>query len=377
MSAEPENADIPHDRGHRVLIPPYVPSPVSVTARVPGQAAIAAWLFAVAVMIFAMIVIGGLTRLTESGLSIVDWKPLTGWLPPFGEAAWQEVFARYKTSPQYLKVNLGMTLSEFQAIFWLEYVHRLWGRLIGVVFLVPFLVFLWRGRLGEGLMRKLVLMFVLGGAQGALGWFMVQSGLVNDPAVSQYRLTAHLGLALVIYAYILWVAHGLAFAGAKPRVGGRLATAAVFLLSAVFVTALAGALVAGLDAGLAYNTFPQMGDQWIPDGILELSPLRLNFFENVAMVQFQHRCLATATVVFAILFWAYARTAPLPARGRMAVAALPIVALVQFGLGVATVVNAVPVSLGALHQAFAVVLLTVCLLIVREMFPQPPEAGGP
>lgn len=375
MNAEPENADSATDRGHRVLIPPYVPPAVSVAARQTRQVAVAVWLFVVALMVFAMIVIGGLTRLTESGLSIVDWKPLTGWLPPFGEAAWQEVFARYKTSPQYLKVNLGMTLADFKAIFWLEYVHRLWGRLIGVAFLVPFLFFLWRGRLGEGLMRKLVLMFLLGGAQGALGWYMVQSGLVNDPAVSQYRLTAHLGLALLIYAYILWVAHGLAFAGVRPPVGGGLATAATLLLAAVFVTALAGALVAGLDAGLAYNTFPQMGDRWIPDGILELSPLRLNFFENVAMVQFQHRCLATATAVFAVVFWAYARTAPLPARGRVAVAALPLVALVQFGLGAATVVNAVPVVLGALHQAFAVVLLTACLLIVREIFPRTPDAG--
>lgn len=362
------------DRAHRILIPRR-PRPGPDTAPAP-QAAVAVWLFTIAAMIYVMVVIGGLTRLTESGLSIVDWRPLTGWLPPLSDAAWQQVFDAYKASPQYLKVNLGMTLADFKAIFWLEYVHRLWGRLIGVAFLLPFLIFVWRGRLGEGLMRRLVLMFLLGGVQGALGWYMVKSGLAKDPAVSQYRLAAHLGVALIIYGYILWVAHGLAFPSRRPSVGRGVRVSAVLLLLSVFVTALAGALVAGIDAGLAYNTFPTMAGQWIPGGLFELTPKWLNSFENVAMVQFQHRCLATATVLFALVFWAFARAAAPRGRAGVAMGLLPVVALAQFALGAATVVKAVPVSLGVLHQATAVLLMSVALWIVREIFPSAGRAAG-
>ena len=348
---------------------------------------IAAWLFAVAALIVLMILLGGVTRLTHSGLSMVDWRPLTGWLPPLGEAEWEGVFSRYRAFPEYRKLNLGMTLADFKSIFWFEYAHRLLGRLIGVVFLVPFLVFAFKGWVARALAPRLMALFVLGGLQGVLGWYMVKSGLVERPDVSQYRLAAHLGFALIILGYTLWVAIGLIGApsrpSSRPPSPGRPATngeqavspqahrawGAWGLLGLTFVTALSGALVAGLDAGLAFNTFPLMDGALVPEGLLDRSPGYLNFFENVATVQFDHRVLAISVLAAVLVFWWRARRSALPPARRLATNLLAAVAVAQAASGISTLLLAVPVALAALHQAGAVALFCVAVWLVREFRP--------
>lgn len=346
----------------------FTPSP-AIETKIDSRprVAIGVWLLVLAAMVFVMIVIGGLTRLTGSGLSMVEWQPVTGWLPPLSDAAWQDTFAKYQAYPEYQKVNLGITLAEFKGIFWLEYVHRLWGRLIGVAFLVPFLVFLVKGWIERPLVPKLVALFVLGGLQGGLGWYMVKSGLVDDPNVSPYRLTAHLGLALLIYGYMLWMAFGLLWVReAGPASPGR-ARAARLLLALVFVTALSGGLVAGLDAGFAYNTFPLMDGALVPAGLFELQPWFLNLFENITTVQFNHRGLAILTVVALAGFWWRTRRTALGRRGRWAVNGLPIAAVAQAGLGISTLLLMVPTPLAVLHQAGAVVVFTLALWTAWEL----------
>ena len=328
--------------------------------------AIAFWLLAVAAMVFAMVVIGGATRLTHSGLSMVDWKPVTGWLPPLTEAEWQAVFQQYQQFPEYREVNAGMTVAEFKGIFWLEFIHRLWGRLIGVAFAVPFTVFLLKGWVDRRLAPKLVVMFVLGGLQGVLGWYMVKSGLVDRPDVSQYRLTAHLGAALLIYAYMLWVAFGLLAPEPEPA-PRRLSRFSAALAALVFVTALSGGFVAGLDAGYAYNTFPLMDGELVPEHLFAVSPLYLNFFEDVTTVQFTHRLLAITTAALVVVFWFAAAKAPLVARPRLAAHVLLVAAATQVMLGIATLLLIVPVPLAAAHQAGAVVLLTSALWAAFEV----------
>ena len=327
---------------------------------------VALWLLAICAMIFCMVVLGGVTRLTQSGLSMVDWRPITGWLPPLGEVEWQAVFDRYKTSPEYREINAGMTLAEFKGIFWLEYLHRLFGRVIGLAFGLPFLFFLATGRLVGGLKGKCAIMFVLGGLQGLLGWYMVKSGLVDQPAVSQYRLAAHLGLALVIYLYVFWVALDLLEprqSGPNPERAGAV-RAAAWLLGLVFLTVVSGAFVAGLDAGLLFNTFPLMDGRLIPEEAFDLSPWYMNLFEDRATVQFDHRVLAVTTVLAVFLFrWRIAGVTPAL---RRAGNILILVVLLQVGLGIATLLMVVPVSLGALHQAGAVLLLTAALWALHQ-----------
>ena len=256
---------------------------------------VAAWLFACCALVFAMIVVGGVTRLTHSGLSIVEWQPIVGTLPPLTDAQWQETFAKYQLTPEFRQVNHAMTLAEFKGIFWWEYVHRLLGRAIGVAFLVPLLWFAARRRIPAGYGWILAGIFVLGGLQGAMGWYMVQSGLVDDPRVSQFRLTAHLGIALAIFAAMLWIGLSLVdprregTRGAAQRATRRLAFAVAAL---VFVMALSGGFVAGIRAGFAYNTFPLMNGTFVPPEILSIDPWWKNFFWNMATVQFDHRALA-------------------------------------------------------------------------------------
>lgn len=335
--------------------------------------AIAAWLFLSAAMIFAMVVIGGITRLTESGLSMVEWAPLLGWIPPLSEAEWQAVFAQYRLSPEYRHINAGMTLAEFKAIFWWEYIHRVWGRLIGVVFLVPFLWFALRGRLDRPLAWRLGAIFVLGGLQGGLGWFMVMSGLVDRPEVSQYRLTAHLGLAVVLYVAVLWTALGLVRRpGARRR--GPLAGATAALAGLVFLTVLSGGFVAGLDAGLAYNTFPLMDGRLVPALYLDFEPAWRNLFENVAAVQFNHRALAVTTLVATLGLWLAARRRPLVPAARTALDLAAAMALIQVALGISTLLLYVPVALGALHQAGALVLLSLVTWAAFELRGRPAPA---
>jgi cytochrome c oxidase assembly protein subunit 15 len=314
-----------------------------------------------------MVVLGGFTRLTGSGLSMVDWRPLMGILPPLGDAEWQRVFEMYQQSPEFLKVNSDFGVEEFKSIFWLEYLHRLLGRTIGLVFFVPFVYFFARGYIRRTEWPKYTLMFVLGGMQGVLGWYMVKSGLVDVPHVSQYRLTAHLVAAFIIYAYMFWVAMSLLFPRAEnaqqhPWYGKVLA---LFIM--VTVTVISGGFVAGLKAGKIYNTFPMMGDYWFPPGLLALEPIWRNFFDNMTTVQFDHRWLAIATFVLIVVFWFKARKADMPARARPAVNALLHTAVLQVALGITTLLMAVPVLLGATHQGVAMLLFTVALYLVHAL----------
>lgn len=339
---------------------------------------IAIWLFACCAMIFVMVVLGGVTRLTHSGLSMVEWRPLLGWLPPLTEAAWEQAFAQYKSFPEYQKLNYGMALAEFKVIFWMEYVHRLWGRSIAIVFIIPFLYFLGRGRVPKRLRPHLALMFFLGALQGALGWYMVKSGLVDRPDVSQYRLTAHLGAAFLIYGYILWVALGLLAPAVKGLSGPTaLRPASLGLVGLVLLTALSGGLVAGLDAGFIYNTFPLMAGRLVPEGLFDQAPAYVNFFENVATVQFVHRVLAVLTFVSVLLFWLRAREAALPRSVRLPIDAFMGLAAVQVALGISTLLLVVPVPLAAAHQAGALMLFSAALWTAHALRRATPAPGGP
>ena len=339
--------------------------------------AIGLWLLVCAAMVFAMAVIGAITRLTESGLSIMEWAPLTGALPPLDEAEWQRLFALYRQIPEYTQNNPGMTLAEFKTIFWWEWVHRLWGRLIGVVFALPFLWFLLRGQLGRGLTPHLVAMFLLGGLQGALGWYMVASGFAERTDVSHYRLVAHLGLAVAIYGYLLWIAFRLLEpapeASRDPR-AGRLRAWLIALAGLVALTMASGGFVAGLNAGFAYNTFPLMGDRLIPEDYIEHRPLILNAFESVAAVQFNHRALATASLAAALALWLWSLRLALAPGARRALELACALVWVQFGLGVATLLLIVPVWLGALHQAGALLLFGLVLWAIHRLRPAAPES---
>jgi heme a synthase len=313
-------------------------------------------------MIFLMVVVGGVTRLTLSGLSITEWKPVIGIVPPLSAADWAVEFAKYKEIPEYRAVHFAMTLDEFKWIYFWEFSHRLLGRLIGVVFAAPFVWFLVRRRLPRRLVPPLCGILLLGFAQGALGWYMVESGLADRIEVSQYRLVAHLALALALYAAILWLALGLV--GRPPRTdsgpGWRWFADAV--LSVVAVTMAAGGFTAGLHAGLTYNTFPLMDGRLVPAGYGLLQPFWRNWFENIAAAQFDHRLLAVATAVGIALVWAAGRRTTLPRAARAALHALLGLAALQVALGIATLLLAVPIPLAAAHQAGAVLLLTAAIV---------------
>ena len=336
-----------------------------------NRRAIAWWLLALAGLVLAMVVLGGITRLNHAGLSIVDWRPLLGVLPPFGDEAWQALFADYQRFPEYQEINRGMTLGEFKDIFWLEYAHRLLGRVVGIAFALPFIWFLIRRAFDRPLALKALAIGILGGLQGLLGWYMVQSGLVDRPDVSPYRLAAHLGLAVAIYGCLIWVALGLLVDGTVERVrqAGRWRGALWGATGLVFVTILSGAFVAGNDAGLAYNTFPLMADAIVPPDIFLIEPLWRNFFENVPLVQLDHRLLAMLTTLVVILIWAAALRWLPPAPARSALHAAAAAVLVQFVLGIATLLTFVPVPLGAAHQAGAMVVFTVILAALRLLYP--------
>lgn len=325
--------------------------------------AVRTWLLIVAALVVATLIVGGATRLTESGLSIVEWKPVTGAVPPMTEGQWAAEFEKYKKIPQYREVNRGMTLSEFKTIFWWEWGHRLLGRVIGAVFLLPLLFFLWRGYVGRELRWPLFGLFALGGIQGAVGWWMVSSGLTERVSVSQYRLAFHMTLACVIYAAIIWIV-----ARMKPSqavvVPARLRMSAIILVALVVLQIYLGALVAGLDAGLVYNTWPHMDGALIPSAerLWFETPLWRNFFENALTVQFNHRVLAYGILLLALwLSWDMSRSVQdRTARGYAMLFALLIV--IQAMIGIATLLFAVPIGLALTHQAMAILVLTVAVL---------------
>lgn len=328
-----------------------------------GRRAVRAWLLIVAAFVVATLVVGGATRLTESGLSIVEWKPVTGLVPPTTEAQWTAEFEKYKQIPQYREVNRGMSLSDFKTIFWWEWGHRVLGRTIGAVFLIPFLFFLWRGYIGRDLRAPLFGLFALGAIQGAVGWWMVSSGLTERVSVSQYRLAFHMTLACVIYAAIIWIVARMKAAGpvAAPV---RLRVIAGLFVALVLLQIYLGALVAGLDAGLVYNTWPHIDGALVPsaDRLLFETPLWRNFFENALTVQFNHRMLAYLILLLA-LWYCFDVNRTVKDRTARAYATLFVLLIgIQAMIGIVTLLYAVPISLALLHQAMAILLLTVAVL---------------
>ena len=335
---------------------------MTVTSHVQCRA-IRLWLIAVAVLIFAMVIVGGATRLTESGLSIVEWKPVTGALPPLSEREWQTEFAKYQATPQFQALNRGMTLAAFKSIYWWEWTHRFLGRVIGAAFLLPFLWFLWRGWIEPGLRARLWIIFGLGALQGAIGWWMVMSGLTERIDVSPYRLAAHLTLACVIYAAIVWTERRLVPAATAADAPPRVRAGALLLLALVLVQIYLGALVAGLDAGLIYNSWPLIDGHLVP-GSRELfpdEPWWRNLFENRLTVQFNHRTAAYVLWLAAVVH-AFDTARALPDHPSAAGAAIIAVAVtVQAVLGVLTLLYQVPIALALAHQAMALVVLTLAV----------------
>lgn len=327
-----------------------------------SPAAVRIWLGIIAALVFAMIVVGGATRLTDSGLSITEWRPIMGALPPLTAADWADAFAKYKEIPEYKLVNKGMSLDAFKTIFWWEWGHRVLGRIIGLVFIVPFVVFLARGMLARELMPKLLALFALGGLQGAVGWYMVQSGLVDRIDVSQYRLALHLTIAFVILAATLWILFSLA----PRRTGVKLATVAAAgrvrawaLLALVLVQTALGGLVAGLKAGLSHNTWPLMDGRFIPNGLGAMSPWYLNFFENVLTVQFVHRMTAYGLVALACVQAVVMMRHADDEQVRASAVVLAGGTLAQMGVGIWTLLAQVPLPLGLMHQGGAAVVLGI------------------
>jgi cytochrome c oxidase assembly protein subunit 15 len=355
-------------------------SPAS--SRAAADRAIGIWLLACCAMIFLMVLIGGITRLTESGLSITEWKPIEGVLPPLSAAQWQDAFASYKAIPQYQAIHADMTLAQFKQIYFWEYLHRLWGRLIGFAFLLPFLWFVIRGQVSRRLVAPLAGLFVLGGLQGALGWWMVESGL-EAIEVSQYRLAAHLAMAVAIYLAMLWVALGLVDPySSPPRKRGAVETAldsrlrgndgrkerrglvatASLIVLLIFVTLVAGAFVAGTRAGYLDNTFPLMEGQFVPPDYWHLAPPWRNWFENLTSVQFDHRVLAETTWVLIAGLWLASLRTRLAQGQRWALHALFFFACLQIALGITTLLTVVWLPVAAAHQAGALCLLTAAMV---------------
>jgi cytochrome c oxidase assembly protein subunit 15 len=326
------------------------------------------WLVAIAALIAVMVLIGGATRLTESGLSIVEWKPVTGILPPFDQQRWLQAFEAYKTIPQYSQLNAGMSLDEFKTIFWWEWSHRLLGRVIGVAYLLPFLWFLWRGALGPQLRRRLLLIFALGAVQGGVGWWMVVSGLSQRVEVSQYRLATHLVLALLIFAAIVWTLRRIG-ERSSAAASSRLKITSLVLLVLTFVQLYLGALVAGLRAGRIYNTWPDIAGALIPSaaGLFFDTPWWRNFFENTLMVQFEHRMIAYALFVIAVLHAVDAVRSG--ASGSIISGACWLAGAValQATLGILTLLNQVPIDLALGHQAMAIAVLTLAVLQAERL----------
>lgn len=331
------------------------------------------WLFTGCFLIFSMVVIGGITRLTHSGLSMVEWNLVMGAIPPLNEQQWQDAFEKYKQFPEYQRLHYHFTVDDFKSIFWWEYIHRMVGRLIGIVFIIPFLIFWAKGKISKSLMPKLLIIFAMGAFQGFLGWYMVKSGLVDKPFVSHYRLAIHLMAAFITFGFTFWVALGEIYRNETKN--PRKSTAPIYRLSLVFMILLLiqivyGAFVAGLKAGYVYNTFPLMGDQFVPDSVVSLDPVYLNFLEGMAGVQFVHRSLAYILFILAGVIFFKARKLPLNRQQKAGVQLLAAMVIVQMLLGIFTLIWAVPITLGVLHQVGAFFLLAFNLYLVHRLKPK-------
>lgn len=313
-------------------------------------------------MILGMVVLGGLTRLTGAGLSIVEWRPLVGVLPPLTLSEWLLEFSKYRQSPEFQQINFSMTLAEFQNIFWLEYIHRLWGRLLALVLLIPTLLMLFK-RQHLNLWPYLALLWILGLSQGLMGWLMVKSGLSHDPHVSPYLLATHLLLGFALFGISLWMtlklyqpALQILRTGYSESAYKKLMKLCLIALLLVILTAFMGALVAGLKAGLLYNTFPLMGNDFLPPEVFTAEPWWQDVFENPVTVQFFHRLLAIFTAFFCVGIWIYQRGCLIPARLSWALGTVAVVALLQLSLGITTLLLVVPLEIAVLHQGFAFIL---------------------
>ena len=333
-----------------------------------GRYAIRIWLYAVAMLIFAMVLLGGATRLTESGLSITEWQPVIGTLPPLSDSEWKTEFDKYKAIPQFKVLNSGMTLSEFRAIFWWEWTHRLLGRLIGVIFLLPLLFFLWRGWIGRGLRKRLLAIFALGALQGAVGWWMVASGLADRVEVSEYRLATHLVLACLIYTAVVWtaVAHDPRAMVDAPK---RLRACAVVLIVLVLIQISFGALLAGLRGGPIFPTWPLIDGSLIPStgAMLTLQPVWRNLFENVLTVQVEHRLMAYALWLFAIIHAVDITRTLGRSRALIRVLILAAAVTIQAVLGILTLIFETPLALALMHQATAMAVLTIAVVHTERL----------
>ncbi|MEM9060813.1 MAG: COX15/CtaA family protein [Pseudomonadota bacterium] len=333
--------------------------------RVVSRAGIAAWLWLLAALVAIMVLVGGATRLTDSGLSITEWAPVMGSVPPLSAADWEAAFAAYKTTTEYQQQNNWMSLADFKPIYWWEWGHRLLGRLIGLVWFLGFAWFLVRNRIPNGWTGRLLLLGVLGGLQGAVGWWMVASGLTGRLDVAPYRLASHLGLAFVIFAAITWFALKIrmdeieTLKARRQRLGGLMGLAGA-LVVLVFVQVLSGALVAGLDAGQGYIDWPLMAGQVFPAEAFDLEPWWINFFENPALTQFNHRVLAYLTVVFVVIFLVIGLRSAHRASRRWVLMSGAMV-LVQATLGVVTLIHAAPVHMAIVHQGVGLALFFVLL----------------
>ena len=326
------------------------------------------WLFTGCLLIATMVVVGGITRLTGSGLSIVEWDVIMGTLPPLNDTQWELMFEKYKQTPQYIHENFDFSTEEFKSIFWWEYIHRLIGRFIGIVFLIPFLYFYFTKKISKELLPKLLILFVMGGFQGFLGWFMVKSGLSKDPMVSHYRLAAHLTTAFLTFGYTFWVALGLIY---PNKTENNVATLKMKkYINGFFVLLLVqivyGAFVAGLRAGKICNTFPLMCDSLVPD-IFNNGSILHTIFESHMGVQFIHRTLAYMVFAFALFIWWQAKNQALSLQIKKATTVLLAIVLLQFLLGVITILYAVPISMGVIHQLGAFLLFAVTLFAMHRV----------
>ena len=327
------------------------------------------WLVVCGILVFCMIIVGGATRLTHSGLSIVEWEPIVGTIPPLNDTDWNQVFDEYKGSPEYQLINFGMSLDEFKVIFWWEYFHRLLGRLIGFVFFVPFLFFLLTRRLNAELTGRLLGIFALGGLQGGMGWYMVASGLVDEPNVSQYRLTAHLGIAFLIFGAITWTAMAVLYPS-KTNLSVPVRSmykTSVAVSATLFLMVLSGGFVAGLQAGLIYNTFPLMGNSFIPPNLFALTPFWTNFFDNMTTVQFDHRIIAYILAIMIPIFWFKLRRRDVSNLTKTLSNLLLGLLALQIVLGITTLIYHVPTVLGVAHQAIGSLLFITSLAVTQSI----------
>lgn len=327
------------------------------------------WLLVGCFLIYVMVVIGGITRLTHSGLSMVEWNMIVGSMPPVTDADWQEPFEKYKQSPEYMIINNQFTLEEFKSIYWWEYIHRMLGRTIGLVFFIPFCYFWLKKKFDTPLLKKMILLLILGAFQGVLGWFMVKSGLQNEPRVSHYRLAAHLISAFTVFGFTFWYALDLLYPTEQKGNEGykKIKRYAKIMFGLIVLQIIYGAFVAGLKAGLFYNTFPKMSDSFMPETVTAYEPFWKNLLENPSGVQFIHRCLAYIVAVFVLFVWEHARTIQLTSLQRKASNVMLATVAIQFILGVITLLYAVPVTMGVLHQTGAFFLFTSALFFIHSL----------